>query len=155
MRITRESALFDLKEIRAAIVEDLSVLGKAEELQVVKYMLALPTPPTIQVTGAGEILYDVAMQAGGGANRGGDQNDVVVQAFVSMVSDQAGQEKLDRLLTSSGPSSIKEAIEEGVALAAIVDAFRVTKCSGSEIYPRADQTVVVGASWTVQVETSG
>ena len=139
---------FDLEVIRPAIGVNLATLIAAEGLQWTPYMLAEPTPPTVQVLGAGDIIYDIASQ------RGGDQNEVLVQAFVSLVSDIAGQMKLDRLLTSTGSTSMKEAIESDPTLGGVIDDLRATRCSGHQIFRRLDNTQVIGATWYVQVETT-
>lgn len=139
---------FDLEVIRAAIGTNLATLCAAEGYQFTPYMLAEPTPPTVQVLGAGDIIYDIAMQ------RGGDQNEVLVQAFVCMISDIASQAKLDRLLASSGPTSMKEAIQSDPTLGGSVDDVRVTRCSGQQIFRKLNNEQVVGATWYVQVETT-
>lgn len=141
--------MFDLDVIRPALISNISAICEEEGLQPSEYMLAQATPPTVQITGVAEILYDVAMQ------RGGDQNEVVVQAFVSLVSDIGGQAKLDRLLRSSGPSSMKEAIESDPTLGGAVDDLRVTRCTGTQVYRRDnDSNAVIGAQWFVQIETT-
>ena len=124
-------------------------LCQAEGLQQSEYMLAQPTPPTVQISGVSDIIYDVAMQ------RGGDMNDVIVQAFVSLVSDLGGQQKLDRLLRSSGSASMKEAIESDPTLGGIIDDLRVRSCTGHQLYQKDANTMVIGAQWTVQIETTG
>jgi hypothetical protein len=139
---------FDLELIRAAIGANLATLVAAEGMQFTPYMLAEPTPPTVQVLGSGDIVYDVAMQ------RGGDQNEVLVQAFVSMISDIGGQMKLDRLLASSGPSSMKEAIQSDPTLGGIVDDLRVTRSNGHTVYRTSKNEQVIGSTWYVQVETT-
>jgi len=139
---------FDLELIRAALGVNLAALVAAEEMQWTPYMLAEPTPPTVQILGAGEIIYDVAMQ------RGGDQNEVLVQAFVSLVSDIGGSMKLDRFMKSSGPTSMKEAIQSDPTLGGIIDDLRVTRCSGHTVYRRNDNQQVIGSTWYVQVETT-
>lgn len=134
--------------IRPAIGVNLAHLIEAEDLQFTPYMLAEPTPPTVQVLGSGDIFYDVAMQ------RGGDQNEVIVQAFVSLVADIAGQMKLDRLLMSSGDSSMKEAIERDTTLGGNVDDLRVVRSSGHTIYRTKQNEQVIGSTWYVQVEST-
>lgn len=139
---------FDLEVIRPAIGVNLATLVAAEEMQFTPYMLAEPTPPTVQVLGAGDLIYDIAMQ------RGGDQNEVLVQAFVSMVTDIGGQMKLDRFLKSSGPSSMKEAIESDTTLGGLVDDLRVTRSNGHNIYRNNKNEQIIGSTWYVQVETT-
>lgn len=141
--------MFDPLVIRLALKANLQALATLEKFQLSEYMLGEPTPPYIEIMGADEINYDLALQ------RGGDQNDVIVRAFVGLAIDKGAQIKLDRLLTSSGPSSIKEAIESDDTLGGACDDLRVRTCTGYQVFPRADGRSVLGASWTVQVETTG
>jgi hypothetical protein len=148
--------LFDLEAIRAALKSNLDPLGQAVGCQVSPYMLGNPTPPTIEVMGPEEIQYDVAMQ------RGGDENVVVVRAFIGISSDIAAQMTLDKMLQSSGPLSVKEAIEKvdspgsgRVTLGGLVDDLRVTRSTGYQVYPQpGEQDDVLGAAWYVQIETT-
>jgi len=142
--------LFDLALIRPALLANLEDLIEAEGLQGSSYLLPSPMPPVIQISGLSEITYDVAM------HRGGDENIVVVQALTSKTIDEAGQMKLDRLLASSGPSSVKEAIQSDPTLGGLVDDLRVVRCSGHQILTRPGENVSYqGAQWFVQVETTG
>lgn len=144
------SHIFDLEVIRTAMLANLAAIAEAFGLQQVAYALAEPTPPTMQIAGVSDIMYDVAMQ------RGGDQNMVIVQAFVGMGSDIAAQQSLDRLLKSSGPTSVKEAIESDPTLGDTVDDLRVVRCTGHQFFMSRDGLKqVVGSTWTVQVETTG
>jgi len=112
-------------------------------------MLSNVMPPVIQITGVSSITYDVALQ------RGGDENTVVVQALISTASDIGGQMKLDRLLMSSGPSSVKQALEIDPTLGGIVDYLRVVRNSGHQLLTRPGEKIVhLGAQWFVQVETT-
>jgi hypothetical protein len=140
--------MFNLEVIRAALAANLAALATAEELQPSLYMLANPTPPTIDIFPE-DIDYDKAME------RGGDENHVAVRACVGLTSDIGAQKKLDRLLASSGASSVKAAIESDTTLGDACDDLRVTRCSGYQVYPRADGTSVLAAQWSVQIETSG
>lgn len=141
--------MFDSAAIRIALKNNLQALATAENMQLSEYMLGEPMPPFIEIMGADEIAYDIALQ------RGGDQNDMIVRAFVGLAIDKAAQIKLDRLLNSSGPSSMKQAIESDDTLGGNCDDLRVRTCTGYQIFPRGDGRAVLGASWTVQVETTG
>ena len=124
-------------------------LCEREGLQGSPYMLSNVMPPVIQITGVSSITYDVALQ------RGGDENTVVVQALVSTASDIGGQMMLDRLLTSSGSSSVKQAIESDPTLGGLVDYLRVVRNSGHQLLTRPGEKIVhLGAQWFVQVETT-
>lgn len=145
--------MFDLALIRAGLKTNLDPVGLAVGCQVAPYMLGNPTPPTIEIMGPDEILYDIA------ANRGGDQNILIVRAFVGITVDVAASITLDKMLNSSGPLSVKEAIEyidspDGgrVTLGGIVDDLRVTRSTGYQVYPQpAPLDDVLGASWYVEI----
>lgn len=124
-------------------------------MQINPYMLDFPTPPYIDIF-PDEVTYDIA------GSRGGDENVMIVRAAVGLTLDVAAQVKLDRLLASSGASSVKEALENEdgsgdgrVTLGGKCDDARVTRCTGYQAYPKADGTAVLAAQWSVQVETSG
>lgn len=140
--------MFDLEVVRRGLCANMRALADREDCQLVPYALSEPTPPTIQVMGPDEIAYDVAMQ------RGGDSIMMVVHAFVAYGMDQGAQIKLDRLLSSSGDSSVKGAVESDTTLGGEVDDLRVVSSSGYQMYPRSDNRVVLGAEWTVQIETT-
>lgn len=139
--------MFDPTVIRAALAANIAALAAAEGFQVSQYMIG-PSPPAIEISGIEEIRYDVAMQ------RGGDQNNVLVRAFVSTGLSEGTQQKLDRLLASSGATSMKAAIESDPTLGGACDDLRVTDCSGYVVYPTATGNVL-GAEWTIQIETTG
>lgn len=142
--------MFDLDVIRPALLANLADLCEEQGLQQSPYMLALPTPPTLQIAGVTEINYDITMQ------RGGDANFIAVQVFVSMVADVGGQMKLDKMLKSSGSTSVKEAIESDTTLGGIIDDLRVTRSMGHQQFQRpGDNDLVIGSTWIVQIETTG
>lgn len=154
--------MFDMKLIRPALISNIQTLCDSYGLQPAAYPLGNPTPPTVQIMGVGHIRYDLASQ------RGGDENDVLVQAFVSLVSDQAGHAKLDELLASSGPTSMKEAIQlkddpvtDQVTLGGLIDDLWVKECLGHQIFkdpmpgPGGMPLRYVGSTWVVQIETTG
>lgn len=145
--------MFDLTAVRAGLAAQLTSLAAAEGLQVTPYMLNEPTPPFVDIF-PDEIEYDVA------SRRGGDMNMIVVRASVGFVSDQGAQVKLDRLLASSGASSMKAALEtkasgQGtVTLSNIVDDLRVVSCSGYRVFERPGGRSVLAATWSLQIESS-
>jgi hypothetical protein len=138
--------LFDLAVIREGLKANLDPVGQLLGLQVTAYMLASPMAPFIEIMGPDEITYDIAMQ------RGGDSTIMIVRAFVSASLDQGAQINLDKMLASSGESSVKEAIESDTTLGGAVDDLRVTRCSGYRLY-RPDTGPLLGAQWFTQIET--
>lgn len=119
-------------------------LGGYSALQVSAYGLSNPTPPCVQVIGPDEITYDRAMQ------RGHDDWVILVQAFTGLVTDRGAQELLDRLLESSGSSSVKAAIESDRTLGGAAQFCRVERASGYRQYASA-QGDVLGCEWFVAV----
>lgn len=111
-----------MAEIRTGLAANLASL-KALGFQVSPYLLANPTPPSIQVM-PGEVTYDRAM------HRGLDYVEIVVQAYVALSTDLGGQQKLDQLIAPTGAYSIKTLIESDRTLGDVVDDLHVTKCSG-------------------------
>lgn len=147
---------FDLSVLRPALVTALSGVAAAAVdggMQLSAYMLGSPTFPTIEVAGPEEIIYDIA------GSRGGDQVNILIRAFVGLTTDQGAQIVLDQLLNSDGPLSVKQAVEADSKLGGACDDLRVVKCTGYQVYsaanPAGGHDFVVGAEWTVQIETNG
>lgn len=147
---------FELAVLRPALVTALTPVAAAAVsggMQLSAYMLGSPTFPTIEVAGPEEITYDIA------GSRGGDQVNILIRAFVGLTTDEGAQKVLDQLLNSDGPLSIKQAIEADPKLGGACDDLRVTKCTGYQVYsagnPAGGRDFVVGAEWTVQIETNG
>ena len=133
-----------MTEVREALAAALSVI---EGFQVTAWMLADPTPSSICLFPAA-LDYDMSFQGGGGT----DDWTFTVQAIVGLSSDIGAQQKLDELLARSGPSSVKEALEQRPALGGLVDDVRVESCTGYRIYARSQvQEPVLGAEWRVKV----
>jgi len=137
--------MVDLAAIREGLAAN---LRRIDGVQVSAYMLANPTPPTIQVMGPDEVTYDVTF------GRGSDSWQMVVQAFVALVTDIGAQARLDEMLHPTGPLSIKEAIEFDTTLGGACNDLRVTRSSGYQQYNLEGRGAVLGAEFTVQVETS-
>lgn len=151
---------FDLEVIRPKLILQIAELCQTVGLQPLEYPINNPQPPTVQIMGVGHITYDIASQ------RGGDQNDVLVQAFASEVSDIGGHKVIDKLIKSSGSTSMKEAIEKRapgqnqVTLDGAIDDLRVVECMGHQIFtspmpgPGGAALRYVGSTWVVQIETT-
>jgi len=66
--------------------------------------------------------------------RGLDQASVDVYVIVQRISERAGQDKLDELLSGTGPRSIKTALESDRSLGGLVNTLRVlTADSGTYV----------------------
>lgn len=137
-----------LQAVRQGLADNLALLNAGGDwIQVTPYMLASPSPPTIQVM-PGKIQYDIAN------SRGGDLLVMTVQAMVAANFDRQMQNRLDQLLEDSGEFSVKAAIESDFQLGGIVDDLRVTECTGYQIYALAGRGPVLGADWEVSILTS-
>ncbi len=134
-----------LANIREGVAANLSTISG---VQVSAYMLANPTPPSLQVFPA-EVEYDAAMA------RGLDRWTLTVQAHVGTQTDVGAQKKLDELLAPSGSSSVKAAAESDRTLGGVVSDCRVVSCSGYRVYVHPSGTAVLGAEWTVEILASG
>ena len=88
----------DLEPIREGLAANLAAIT---DCQVSAYMLARPSPPTLQVMGPDEIEYDTAFA------RGGDSLRMIVQGFVGAVDGKGAQKRLDQWLAGSGAQSVK------------------------------------------------
>jgi hypothetical protein len=86
--------------LREALAVNLSAIP---DVQVSAYILANPTPPTLQIVPGG-VVYDQAM------GRGHDDVTFTVQAIVALTTDVGGQKRLDRFVENLAPYSVKAAI---------------------------------------------
>ena len=71
--------------------------------------------------------------------RGLDQASVDVYVIVQRISERAGQDKLDELLSGTGTKSIKTALESDRTLGGLVNTLRVISAE-SGTYTTGDQT---------------
>lgn len=127
-------------------------------LQESSTMLSNPTPPAAEVT-VGETEYDKAF------GRGLDYVSFTVRVFVGFTSDQGAFHRIRGFMASSGPMSIKAAVESDRTLGGLAQDLRVTKCSGEKGFLRemgsgasgrgATGGPLIGAEWTVQVFVEG
>ena len=139
-----------LADIRAGIAANLATLqGAPDNVQISAYMLANPTPPTLQVMGPDEIDYDQAM------SRGMDEWRIIVQGFVGAATDEGSQVNLDEWLAPFGALSVKAAIESDRTLGgAVMDSY-VESASGYKLYTLDSQFQVLGAEWIVRLLKAG
>jgi hypothetical protein len=134
-----------LSDVRAGLYANLQTIRlDGEDLQITQYMLGGPTFPTIEVAYPEKIEYDVA-------SIGGAQWIVfVVRAMIGLTTDQGAQYKLDQLLDTDGPASVKAALESDTTLGGACDDIRVSGASGYMVYPRHAGDVL-GADWSVDI----
>lgn len=144
----------DMAALRAGLAANLAPVSGVQESA---YLLTNPSPPAAEIEPA-KIRYDEAFR------RGLDILTFVVRVFVTFSSDLGAQMKLDAFMASSGPMSIKAAIESNPTLGGAADDLRVTECSGYKIFTREITTAagrgsaggpMIGAEWTVEVYVEG
>lgn len=111
-------------------------------LQVSAYVLANPTPPGVQIY-PGEVRFDLAM------DRGLDELDFVVQAFIAHTGDQGNQSFLDELRDPVGSRSMKAAIESDLTLGGMCEDLRVVSLSGYSMIVTADNRALITNEWLV------
>lgn len=143
----------DIGVIREGLAEMLKAvqdgLGKP---QIFPYAMDGPIVPCIRVLRPDLIGYDVAMQGGG------DTIDMIVQVLVGNLSEIDSQQLLDSYL-GRGAGSVKTAIEQqdpasgARSLGGRVDDVWVRESTGYRVYT-VGGAEVLGAEWTVQVETT-
>ena len=138
----------DLRDIRLALADNLALIPS---VNVSAYIQANPVLPVIWVRPSSEpgIVYHRAMQDGV------EDWTMLVQAYVGTNVDRGAQEQLDKLLASSGASSVKAAIESDKTLGGHADNLVVQGCTGYQEYARPDGTTALGAEWTVLVTFTG
>lgn len=132
----------DMADIREGLATNLRVIP---DLQVSPYVLASPSPPAAEIVPA-SVNYDESFQ------RGGDTWTLTVRVFIGSAADINAQVRLDRMLASAGPLSVKEALEADDELGGAVDDVRVTSCTG---YRQYGDTPVLGCEWEVRVLAPG
>lgn len=123
-------------------------LEPIDGLQESPFLLSNPTPPCAEIAPA-PIEYDKAFA------RGTDLIKLIVRVMVGITLDVAAQRRLDQFLATSGPNSIKEALESDGTLGGTVDDVNVTDCSGYRIFKREGGASLLGAEWTVEIYAPG
>ena len=137
-----------LAAIRAGLVTNLNTLKTTyQDMQISPYILSNPTLPVILVkpTAGSVTEYHQAMQ------NGQETWSLTVQAFIANGGDQSQQVWLDELLATSGPHSVKAAIEADKTLGGATEDLIVRRCISYQEYQRADGTLALGAEWVVEV----
>lgn len=144
----------DLAAIRAGITKVLSVAFP--NAQVTGYLLENPYPPAFEVeigggSSAGSVIFDHAM------SRGLDEWWFTVRGFASSGTDKGAQQSLDKWLNSTGPDSVKAALEADRTLDGTVNDSRVTRVHHIRSFePVASPgTRMYGAEWTLHVYAPG
>jgi hypothetical protein len=119
-------------------------------MAVSAYRISDPPVPSIQVAWVERVSYDATM------GRGFDEWELVVLAFVCDLSDVGGQQRLDRMLDSSGGESVKAALESDktLGLGGVVSGLRVTRSDGYQQY-QLPAGSVLGAAWYINLFASG
>jgi hypothetical protein len=137
-----------LTDIRAALAASLGVL---EGVQVSPYELSNPTPPVIWVKpDPGEfVTYHQAMR------NGLELWHFIVEAYAGAMFDIGAQMTLDPFVASSGPTSVKAAIETDLTLGGLVQNLECTNAHGYAAYQRADGTAFHGCRWNVTAHVQG
>lgn len=135
-------AMGDLREALAANLATIPDLAESA------YVLGNPTAPCAEVM-PGPVTYDRTMQ------RGTDMLRFTIRVYVGASLDVAAQKRLDPMLNSSGPYSVKEAVEQDRTLGGLADHTRVTESTGYRIYAREGTPALLGAEWTVEVLARG
>ena len=135
-----------IADIRAGLANNLrSIKG----VQVSAYILSNPTLPTLWVRPAPEGFVSYHQSMGGV-----EEWRFHVQAYFGISSDIGAQKALDQLLASTGPTSVKAAIESDPTLGGIVAQAVVEDCLGYQEYARPDGASAFGAEWRVRVITN-
>lgn len=134
----------EIGEIRAALAAACAevVDTTGTRVQSLAYQPDSLDPPTVYA-GESSGSYDDTLEGLGSAT-------VTVRIIASRGDDAAGQELLDALLASSGPSSIKAAIEADPTLGGVCSDLAVTGWDGYRLYDVAG-TEYFGAELTVEV----
>ena len=142
----------DLTAVREALAANIeNALGSA--VNVSGYLRSGMLPPSVQIFPA-PIEYDAAF------SRGSDDWTFTVQMQVGDSTDIGQQQLLDKYLSTTGPLSMKAAIEqeddEGkVTLGGLVDDLRVTRCDGYRRYQTEGEGIKLGCEWSVEVYGRG
>jgi len=132
----------DLATIRQALADALDPIG--DDVQVSAYLLAQPTPPTVQIL-PGNQDYDLAFK------RGLDRRTFTVQGFVPVNESDETQKLLDELMAPTGARSVKALLEADVTLGGVVGGLQVTADSGYAMQQHPTGIWTLLCEWTVVV----
>lgn len=138
-----------LKGIRAGLAKNLQTIPAPR--QISPYMLANPTPPTLQVMGPEEVVYHFT-SASGLHSLASSRWRLVVQGFAAAsYGDEGAQRLIDDWLDDDGPSSVRAALEAEPTLGGLVDDVTVVDSRGYLMYVIEGRGAVLGADWVVDV----
>jgi hypothetical protein len=87
--------------------------------------------------------------------RGYDVWEFIVQGFVTLQSDIGSQRLLDELCASSGPTSVKAALETDPTLGGVCEKLQVISQSPGRQVNTADGSSMLLVEWTVTVWARG
>ncbi len=133
----------DLTTIRQALAGALEPLAEVG-VQVSAYLLATPTPPTVQVLPRNQD-YDLAFK------RGLDKRTFTVQGFVPVNESDETQKLLDELMAPVGASSVKALLEVDKTLGGAIGGLQVTSDSGYSMQQHPAGFWTLLCEWTVEV----
>lgn len=130
-----------IREIRHALAAQLQTeLG----YQCSPYVLANPTPPTVQVMPGPRRAH----QAFGQVALAQSTRDFLIHAFVAHVNDAGAQDTLDRFLDSG---AVDRAVELDPTLGGLVAATVTMGDSGYRVVTTGDNRALLTSEWTVTV----
>jgi hypothetical protein len=131
----------EISQIRAAIVTNIkTTIGSTA--QVTPYRSHAPTPPTLMVTGFGELLK---------VGFGSWQMEFLVQGLAGAPTQESAQMRLDNWISPLGATNIWTAIESDKTLGGIVNNAIVTRCDGAQ-FIETPGGEVLGSTWHIQIE---
>lgn len=122
-------------------------LGRIPGLHVYPYVPAKAEPPAA-IVNLGSITWDRAH------NRGLDEYEFEVSLVVAAATDRSAQERLDELLASSGPTSVKAALEADTSLGGHAADLHVRNADTIREFTANDLTMI-GCTVTVAVWAAG
>jgi hypothetical protein len=132
----------EISQIRAGLVANIkAVVGNTA--QVSPYRSHAPTPPTIMVTGFGEVAK-VAMGSW-------EIDNFLIQGLAGAPTQESAQMRLDTWLSPEGATNIWTAIESDKTLGGIVNNAIVTRCDGAQ-FIETPGGEVLGTTWHIQIE---
>lgn len=137
-----------LTDIRAGLAANLAVLNG---VQISPYVTSSPTLPVIWIRPAPDEHAEFHQTM----HNGLEWWHLIVEAYVGTPSDIGAQMKLDELVESSGPTSVKAAIEADETLGGVAQTLQVERATGYGEYGRPDGTTALGAKWNVLVYMAG